>query len=125
MYQWLSVVPFVPLALLSISACEASKMDASGAKAGQETAADRQVRANKSGKDVTDEQVPINQRFRSIDEYLAHLERTQGPVDGSWYKEVRPGVYELQTGNLHLDTPDGDKRTFTREELEREFGFSQ
>ncbi len=125
MYQWLSVVPFVPLAVLSMSACEASQMDASGAKAGQETAADRQVPANKSGKNVTDEQVPIIQRFRSLDAYLAHLERTQGPVDGPWYKEVRPGVYKLQTGNLHLDTPDGDRRTFTREELERKFGFSQ
>lgn len=98
-------------------------MDVSGANAGQQAAANAQAPASKPEKNVTNEQVSINQRFSNLDEYLAHLERTQGPVDGPWYKEVGPGIYELQTGNLHLDTPDGDKRTFTREELERQFGL--
>lgn len=65
---------------------------------------------------------PLNRRFRSLDEYLAFLER-QSHMDGKWYKEIRPGVYELQTGNLHLDN-DTQQRIFTREELERKFGFS-
>jgi hypothetical protein len=81
--------------------------------------------ANNSGKKMTNEQAPINQRFTSLDEYLAHLQRTQGPVDGPWYRQVRPGVYELQTGNLHLDVPGGEKQTFTREELAQQFGFSK
>ena len=72
--------------------------------------------------EVSNSQAPINQRFRSLDEYLANLERNERPVDGPWYKQVRPGVYELQTGNLRLDGP-APKRTFTREELERKFGF--
>lgn len=73
---------------------------------------------------MTNEQAPINQRFASLDAYLAFLERTQGPIDGPWYKQVGPDVYELQTGNLHLDGPDGEKRTFTRAELAKKFGFT-
>jgi hypothetical protein len=71
--------------------------------------------------------MPINQRFRSLDEYLAFLKRTQAPVDGAWYMEIRPGVYELQTGNLRVlgsdEGQDAEKRVFTREELEKQFGF--
>lgn len=70
---------------------------------------------------------PINQRFRTLDEYLDWLRFTQAPVDGSWYEEVRPGVYELRTGNLRILGPEGDEtpapRTFTRDQLERQFGF--
>ena len=70
-------------------------------------------------------QVPINQRFGSLDEYLAFLKSRNAPIDKAWYKEVRPGVFELQTGgNLHLDdSVPAAKRVFTREELERKFGF--
>src|SRR5215217_4049473 len=76
---------------------------------------------------VNDANLPVNKRFRSLDEYLAYLERTQGPVDGPWYKEVSPGMYQLQTGgNLHLDVPAGaEQRLFTRKELEQKFGFSK
>ena len=76
------------------------------------------------GKAGTDNRMPINRRFPDLDAYLAHLER-QSHMDGAWYRQVRPGVYELQTGNLRL--PDGGprKRVFTRDELERKFGFSR
>jgi hypothetical protein len=79
------------------------------------------------GNTVSQANLPVNKRFRTLDEYLVYLERTQGPVDGPWYKEVSPGVYELQTGNLHLDVPgaaDG-KRVFTRQQLAEKFGFSK
>jgi len=118
-------VSFVPLAALSIGACEGSQFDAGGANAREQSTADANVSASNPGNNVTNEQVPVSQQFRNLDEYLAHLERTQGPVDGPWYKQLRPGIYELQTGNLHLDTPDGEERTFTRQELERKFGFSK
>lgn len=125
MNQRLSFMSLMPLLALSIGACEASQKDVGGAKAGQQSAATTDSNTAGNGeKDVTNDQVPINQRFRSLEDYLAHLERTQGPVDGPWYKQVGPGVYELQTGNLHLDLPGGEKRTFTREELARKFGFS-
>jgi hypothetical protein len=80
------------------------------------------------GNTVNDANSPINKRFRTLDEYLAFLEQTQAPVDGPWYKEVSPGMYQLQTGgNLHLDVPAGatEKRLFTRQELEKKFGFSK
>ena len=77
------------------------------------------------GNNVTDTDVPISKRFRTLDDYLAHLEQTQGSVDGPWYKEISPGVFELQTGNLHLDVPGGEKWRFTRDELEKKFGFSR
>ncbi len=74
---------------------------------------------------MADQQLPINQRFKSLDDYLLWLKQTQAPIDRAWYKEVRPGVYELQTGgNLHLDVPSHQQRLFTREELERKFGFT-
>ena len=78
------------------------------------------------GNSVTDTNIPISKRFGTLDEYLAFLEKTQGPVDGPWYKQVSPDVFELQTaGNLHLDVPSKEKRTFTRQELEKKFGFSK
>lgn len=77
------------------------------------------------GNSVTEPDMPISKRFATLDDYLAHLELIQGPVDGPWYKEVRPGVYELQTGNLRLDVPGGEKRTFTRDELKQKFGFTK
>jgi hypothetical protein len=76
------------------------------------------------GTAVTAQNIPISQQFRTLDDYLAHLELIQAPVDGPWYRQIRPGVYELQTGNLRVLGSAGEmKRIFTREELEREFGF--
>lgn len=85
--------------------------------------------ASRGGGAIVD-QVPISQRFRSLDDYLAFLERTQAPVDGPWYREIRPGVYELMTGNLRLVGPlreakQPQKQLFTREQLEKEFGFTK
>lgn len=79
------------------------------------------------GNAVSESETPISKRFDSLDEYLAHLELTQGPVDGPWYKKVGADMYELQTGNLKLDRADGveEKRLFTRQELEKKFGFSK
>lgn len=73
---------------------------------------------------VTDTRTPINQRFPDLDAYLAYLEK-RAHIDGSWYRQVRPGVYELQTGNLRLPDAGKTRRTFTREELEKKFGFSR
>ena len=79
------------------------------------------------GNAVSDTDIPISKRFGTLDDYLAHLELTQGPVDGPWYKKISENMYELQTGNLKLDGPEGtdEKRVFTRQELEKKFGFSK
>ena len=81
--------------------------------------------ASPAGKSVGDNsRAPINQRFANLDAYLAHLQK-RSHVDGAWYREIRPGVYELQTGNLRLTDGVKRQRIFTREELEKKFGFAK
>ena len=80
--------------------------------------------ATAQGKKMTEHKTSVSERFADLDAYLAWLEKTEAPVDGAWYKQVSPGVYELQTGNLRILGHDGEqKQRFTREELERKFGF--
>lgn len=85
--------------------------------------------AMKSGSADQPADAPINRRFKSLDDYLAWLRQTQEPVDGSWYEEIRPGIYQLRTGNLRILGPGGDEtppgQTFTRAELEKKLGFSR
>ena len=58
--------------------------------------------------------------FRTLDDYLDHLERYAAPIDQPWWREIRPGVYE------HVRRMRGAPReTATREELARRFGFSE
>ena len=59
--------------------------------------------------------------FVTLDEYLA-FRRKGGAIDLPWYREVRPGLYRLETGNLRPPPP---ARYFTRAELERKFGFAR
>lgn len=59
--------------------------------------------------------------FATLDEYLDHLRHYVGPIDRPWYREIRPGVYELVTTMRPAPAP----RTFTREQLMRQFGFTR
>lgn len=56
--------------------------------------------------------------FASLDEYLDFLE-TRGAYGVPWYRQIRPGVYEL----VSRRGPGAEPQTFSREELAREFGF--
>lgn len=58
-------------------------------------------------------------RFATLDEYLAYLRRYAGAIGQPWYREVRPGLYRLERGNLQPAQP----TYVTREQLERRFGF--
>lgn len=58
--------------------------------------------------------------FRTLDEYLAHLER-QGAIDLPWWRKVKPGLYERVTSRV----PPGPPERATREELMRRFGFTR
>ena len=121
-YKWKSNARFTSLAALIVMltpSCGATQRET------ESLAPDRIQRANVMEGSVSNSPVPVARRFRTLDEYLAFLERTQGPVDGPWYKQLGPNLYELQTGNLRLDTPGGERRVFTREELERKFGFRE
>ena len=104
---------------LLVAACSAPQSNVQNSVPANQAAASK-------GTGVTNQELPINQRFRTLDDYLAWLRKYAAPADQPWYKEIRPGVYELQTaGNLHLDVPSNEKRIFTREELEKKFGFSR
>jgi hypothetical protein len=104
---------------LMATACAAPPSNVAGAPH------EPQAAASVTGDRVTNAQLSISQRFRNLDEYLAWLEKTQAPVDGPWYKQIRPGVYELQTGNFRPLGSEPEKRVFTRAELEKKFGFSR
>ncbi len=56
--------------------------------------------------------------FASLDEYLGLLE-TRGAYDVPWYRQIRPGVYEL----VSRRPPGAQPQIYSREELARKFGF--
>ena len=58
--------------------------------------------------------------FTSLDQYLTYL-RTLGAQDIPYYEEVEPGVYQAVTNG----PPGTPVQRFTREELERRFGFKK
>ena len=74
------------------------------------------------GAAVTHDRRPIRERFRDLDAYLAHLQK-RSHLDGPWYREIRPGLYEYVT-SLRLEEPAAPK-TYTREELMRKYGFTR
>lgn len=61
--------------------------------------------------------------FATLDAYLAHLRKLAAPMDRPWYREVKPGLYRLETGNFRPLDGRAEPRLFTRAELERRFGF--
>lgn len=72
------------------------------------------------GEGVADLPWSRGQRFRALDDYLAHLER-QGAMDLPWWRQVEPGVYEL----VGIRVPGQPAERATRAELMRRFGFTR
>jgi hypothetical protein len=60
--------------------------------------------------------------FRSLDEYLAYLERTNGAVDRPYWRQVGPGLYQW---TVRLPGTPSGRETATREELMRRYGFTR
>lgn len=84
---------------------------------------DSRFRPVDDGKKAVPQQTTrVSERFRTLDEYLAFLE-SRSVIDGHWYKEVRPGVYHLETGNYRGPGP--DQKVFTRAELLKKYGFER
>ncbi len=58
--------------------------------------------------------------FASLDEYLQFREQ-RGAYDVPWYKQIRPGVYQL----ISRLGPGAEPQIYSREELARKFGFQE
>lgn len=56
--------------------------------------------------------------FTSLDDYLEYR-KSRGPSDVPWYRQVKPGTYEL----VSRRGPGAERKLYTREELARKFGF--
>ena len=56
--------------------------------------------------------------FATLDEYL-EFRRRRGEYDVPWYREIKPGTYEL----VSFRGPGAERKIYTREELARKFGF--
>ncbi len=65
---------------------------------------------------------PSTRRLRTLDEYLAYLAKGAA-MDKAWYRQIRPGIYRLETGNYR--GPPLGQRIFTRQELLKKFGFER
>ncbi|RAK57235.1 hypothetical protein DJ018_04610 [Phenylobacterium deserti] len=61
-------------------------------------------------------------RFATLDAYLEFLE-TRAQLGGTWYRQVAPGLYQRESGNLRRADGAAPKRTYTRAELAEKFGF--
>ena len=59
--------------------------------------------------------------FLTLEAYLQHL-KSLAPIDVPHYLEVSPGLYELQP---QYQAPGQKQPRFTRDELERKFGFTR
>ena len=78
------------------------------------------ARPDPEGREVSNLPYARGRTFRTLDEYLAHLER-QGAIDLPYWRQVAPGVYELVTTRMPRGTPE----RATRAELMERFGFTR
>ena len=122
MAQLFRTAVFACVAGLSTAACGAPP-------AAIESANDTQTSSSSGEAAMTNKSAAISERFESLDAYLLHLQQANAPIDKPYYREIRPGVYQLTTGNLRVlpgaGSTGADDHIFTREELERKFGFRE
>lgn len=107
----------IPLVLAS-SAAGAEAPSASVAVLGAEAEETTIVQEQAPGPAVSGLPFSQGRAFASLDDYLAFLHK-RGAYDVPWYREVRPGIYEL----VSRRGPGARPQIFTREELARKFGF--
>jgi len=78
------------------------------------------VPAEGEGRAVSNLPYARGQTFRTLDEYLAHLER-QGAIDLPYWRQIAPGLYERVTTRMPRRAPE----RATRAELMERFGFTR
>jgi hypothetical protein len=77
-------------------------------------------RSDGEGRPVSNLPYARGRTFRTLDEYLAHLER-QGAIDLPYWRQVAPGLYERVTTRMPRRAPE----RATRAELMERFGFTR
>ena len=111
----------IPLLFASSAACsQPSAPVRSAANTSQETVVASESTSQPQGAPRADLPFSQGRSFASLDEYLAFLE-TRGAYDVPWYREIRPGVYEL----VSRRGPGAEPKIYTRYELAQRFGFEQ
>lgn len=80
----------------------------------------RGVHSDVKGQGVAKLPFAMGKSFHTLDEYLTHLQCVAAPIDLPWWREIRTGVYEQVTTKT-----DAPRRTATRAELMKKFGFSR
>jgi hypothetical protein len=115
----IEVKAILALAGLAAACSDRPAGAADGARGKKETV--RMTQGTNGGDGVRDLPSSFGQSFATLDQYLEHLRNYAGPIDLPWYREVRPGVYEYVTSMRPSPAP----KTYTREQLMREFGFTR
>lgn len=116
LYRHLWAIPYL---LAGTAACSETMHDGSAGAAPQAkpaTAAEDRA----PGQAVAGLPFAQGRSFTSLDDYLAFL-KARGAYDIPWYRQVRPGVYEL----VSRRRPAAGQQLFTREQLEQKFGFER
>lgn len=60
--------------------------------------------------------------FRTLDEYLAYLDRMNGPIDLPYWRRIGPDLYEYA---VRMPGSDAEPERATRAELMERFGFAR
>lgn len=76
--------------------------------------------AEREGHAVSNLPYARERTFRTLDQYLAHLEQL-GAIDLPYWREVAPGVYERVTTRMPRRAPE----RATRAELMERYGFRE
>lgn len=110
---------------VTLAGCTAPQPLAGNEAAARQTAGTKEASvetnspATPAGQPVAGLPFSHGKSFRTLDEYLDHLERYAAPIDQPWWREIRPGVYE------HVKRIPGAPRDIaTRAELMQRFGFT-
>lgn len=64
----------------------------------------------------------FGRRFRSLDEYLAHLRRYAGPIDLPWWRQIGPDRFEEV---ISRRIPPSRREQATRAQLLQRYGFDR
>jgi hypothetical protein len=82
--------------------------------------AEQEGKVDGEGREVRNLPFARGRTFRSLDEYLAHLEQL-GAIDLPYWRRIGPDLYERVTTRI----PRGEPERATRAELMEKYGFTR